>query len=583
MKRTITHSLVAICFAAAPAFAQRGPGSGAQAAIREDGLDPSPVGAPTDLDTDKFINDWRKSPVRTLFGKLAIQDMLTKLEGPDPQHPSRKGAVLTGITAISHGNLASGATASGREQAGERMVFYSVSGEGTLSSNGKNFDVKEGTGFTLTPEFDFKLTATKPLEFYVRTEPIPAGTTSSPNILVVSRWDNDRRVGAHWAHIGNGGPQGLSLITVAPRTMPQPHSHPAEECWLAVKGETVLSLGKVTMKMTPGMAYKIPPSGIAAHSNINLGEEPVELIFMGPANNGGGRGRGGPGAQGQPTPGRGGQPATDYARLDNSSYNYGNEQDIDMFMGDWHNGFPRIEHGNMYFRDMLTALRGNDPLHPQRRGGVLTNAQAVSYVQLEPNSSAHPVEGELKDAQETFIVNSGAGIITSGGKKTELQKDMAFILTPGLDYKLTAIGDKYMTFYAVTEKLPEGFTPKSTLTVVDNRNKPQATNLWVDKERPLITREDGLSQYDSLTQVEQGNMTMSRPYSDNPGVEEIWIATDGDVDMLLGKELRKLPAGTAYRVPSTGITAHTQINVSGKPAKYIYMVKQVERKIEASK
>jgi len=95
----------------------------------------------------------------------------------------------------------------------------------------------------------------------------------------------------------------------------------------------------------------------------------------------------------------------------------------------------------------------------------------------------------------------------------------------------------------------------------------------VDKERPLITKEDGLSQYASLTQVEQGNMTMSRPYSDNAGVEEIWIATDGDVEMLLGKELRKLPAGTAYRVPSTGITAHTQINVSGKPAKYIYMVK----------
>jgi hypothetical protein len=66
---------------------------------------------------------------------------------------------------------------------------------------------------------------------------------------------------------------------------------------------------------------------------------------------------------------------------------------------------------------------------------------------------------------------------------------------------------------------------------------------------------------------------MSRPYSDGEGVEEIWIATDGDSDMLFGKELRKLPAGTAYRVPSTGITAHANINISGKPVHFIYFVK----------
>jgi len=62
-------------------------------------------------------------------------------------------------------------------------------------------------------------------------------------------------------------------------------------------------------------------------------------------------------------------------------------------------------------------------------------------------------------------------------------------------------------------------------------------------------------------------------YSDDQGVEEIWIATEGDIDMLLGKELRKLPVGTAYRVPSTGITAYSNINVSGKTVKFIYTVK----------
>ena len=51
------------------------------------------------------------------------------------------------------------------------------------------------------------------------------------------------------------------------------------------------------------------------------------------------------------------------------------------------------------------------------------------------------------------------------------------------------------------------------------------------------------------------------------------IATDGDSDMLFGKMLRKLPAGTAYKVPPTGITAHANINISGKTTGFIYMVK----------
>ena len=98
-------------------------------------------------------------------------------------------------------------------------------------------------------------------------------------------------------------------------------------------------------------------------------------------------------------------------------------------------------------------------------------------------------------------------------------------------------------------------TPKTTLDVVDNHGKAAVTNAWVDREVPLITKGDGLSQYGAVTKVEMDSMTTSRPHSAAQGVEEIWIATEGDTEILLGKELRKLSAGTAFRVPSTGITA----------------------------
>jgi hypothetical protein len=64
-------------------------------------------------------------PARCI-AKLVFRDMLTRLESPDPQHPTRKGAVLTAITAISYATLDPGATASGRAQTGERQVFYAT-------------------------------------------------------------------------------------------------------------------------------------------------------------------------------------------------------------------------------------------------------------------------------------------------------------------------------------------------------------------------------------------------------------------------------------------------------------------------
>jgi mannose-6-phosphate isomerase-like protein (cupin superfamily) len=584
MKKNIMVSLITICLAAAFGYGQRGPRTEQQSTAREDALDPTPIDPAVDANNDMFVNNWKNSQPRTIYGHLVIRDILTRLEGPDPVHPAKRGAVLLSLTAISYATLAPGAIASGRAQKGEQQVFYATGGAGEITVNSKPYNVKDGTGFTLTPDFDFKLSSNgkEPLTFYVRIEPLADNYTPNQNLVVVNRFDNDRRVGAHWVHIGNGGPAGLSLITIAPHTIPQPHSHANEEMWIMVKGETICSLGKHIYRMTPGTAYKIPPTGVVAHTNINMGEEPVQMLFVG-ANRGGGPGgraaqagqavqagqaaQAGPGRQGGQTP------QADYGRLDNSPINRATEHDVDMFMNNWRDAFPRIVHGNLYFRDMLTALVGPDSLHPARKGACLENAEAVSYAMLEPNSTAHKIDGELKGIQEIFVVNSGTGVITSGSQKVELAQGMAFIITPDLDFRLTATGDKYLTFYVVSEKLPQGFTPKTTLQVIDNRSKATTTKNWVDVERPLITKDDGLSQYSAIIQVEMDPMTMARPYSAGQGIEEIWITTDSDTNMLFGKQLRSLPIGTAYRIPSTGITAHSNINTSNKKIHFLYMVK----------
>lgn len=103
-------------------------------------------------------------------------------------------------------------------------MFYTTGGAGRLAVNGKTHALADGIGFTLAPDFDFRLanTGKTPLAFYVRTEPLPADAADSPDVVVVSRWTQDRRIGAHWLHICNGGPADMLLCTIAPNTTPQP-------------------------------------------------------------------------------------------------------------------------------------------------------------------------------------------------------------------------------------------------------------------------------------------------------------------------------------------------------------------------
>jgi len=529
-------------------------------------LNPRQFDPSVDPDIDMFINHWSNSVPRVMYGHLVFRDVLTSLQGPDRLNPTKKGAVLVEQTAISYATLEPGATAKGHAKDSEQQVFYVTGGTGKITSGNKTFGIKEGNGFILTPEFDFKLTCTgaEQLSFYIVTEPLPDGFKANKELVLKNRFDGRKSTGAHWAHIGNGiiskndgvaNYGGLGLITIDARTIPHPHSHGEgiEECWIMVKGETMLHLGKQLRKCPAGTIYKVPPSGLTAHTNINLGEEPVQMIHMMKSVSG---------------------KAKEFAMLDPGMYNPSVDPDIDMFMGNWRNSMPRIMHRNLIFRDMLTSLEGPDDLHPIRRGACLVYAEAISYATIEPGAVARPVKGELDGIQQVFTVNSGIGQITSGTKTQELKKGMAFIITPGLDFELTAIGNDNMSFYVATEKIPAGFTPNKTLKIVDNRGEAPFMKVhWANIDREMIKRKNGMCQYSAFTEVKLDAMTIAQPHSHEAGVEEIWIATEGDIELLFGKQLRKLPVGSAYRIPSTGKTAHANINATDSMIKLIHMMK----------
>lgn len=525
---------------------------------RQDALDPTPVDPAKDPDIGLFLGDWRMAKPRNLFGALVVHDILTPLGDADPLRPRARGAVLQDITSVSRATLARGARATGRMPPGTRATFYTSDGTGQLQVNGRSHALREGVGFLLTADFTFTLTnsGTTPLAFYVRMEPVPEGTPPAADVSMVSRWDNDRRIGAHWLHICNGGPTGMLLCTIAPHTMPQPHSHNWEELWLAVKGESVLMLGKQLVRMRPGQAYKIPPSGLAPHSNLNPGSEPIQMIYMGPAVR-------------KPRP-----PLPDFAQLENKPIDPVGAPDIDLFIGHAPDAYPRIAHGNLYMRDMLTALTGGDPARPIRKGAVLTAATAISHAMLEPGATAHPTEGDAKDVQEIFIVEKGTGVLRVNGRDLPLSAGQAFILRAGEDFRLTATGSTYLSFHVMAERLAPGATP-AVVEVIDRQGAQPVTTDWHNQRRPVVTAANGLQRLNAISAVALKPLAIARPYSVAAGGEEIWIALD-DVEALIGKQLRTLKAGTAYKVPPTGITAHANINLGDRPARFLHIVAKAQ-------
>jgi uncharacterized cupin superfamily protein len=72
-------------------------------------------------------------------------------------------------------------------------------------------------------------------------------------------------------------------------------------------------------------------------------------------------------------------------------------------------------------------------------------------------------------------------------------------------------------------------------------------------------------------------MTIAQPHSHEKGVEEVWIALDGDIRVLLGKQIRALPVGAAYKVPADGITAHANINQTDRPVNLMWMMRVPEK------
>ncbi|MFA6472818.1 MAG: cupin domain-containing protein, partial [Candidatus Latescibacterota bacterium] len=94
----------------------------------------------------------------------------------------------------------------------------------------------------------------------------------------------------------------------------------------------------------------------------------------------------------------------------------------------------------------MTRLEG-DPLHPQKKGAVLTSVRSISYGALKPGASTIP--SRMFREQCIFYIVSGKGVIRSQNAEAGLREGIGALLPPGVEFTLSNTGKEPLILYMI--------------------------------------------------------------------------------------------------------------------------------------
>ncbi|MHB9027822.1 MAG: cupin domain-containing protein [Candidatus Latescibacterota bacterium] len=261
-----------------------------------------------------------------------------------------------------------------------------------------------------------------------------------------------------------------------------------------------------------------------------------------------------------------------YYELDPKPYNPAVDVNTDMFMADWRDSSPRLEHGTLIVRDILTRHDGEDPLKPKNRGAVLNVLTEYAHATLPSRSVTAPAK--LVGAQKIFYFLAGTGAVTAGGKTSSVYSYVAVLIPEGLEFTIKNTGDSDLTMIIVGEPTWPGFQPRKDMLTRDENALPISgvTGHWVNINKQVFTKADGLSAIIGFSPVWLDPITMAQPHaSKGLGTDVLWLALEGDIYTLFGKKLYHLKPGMAFKNPSDGKVYHSNINMTGKQIKLLWV------------
>jgi len=263
-----------------------------------------------------------------------------------------------------------------------------------------------------------------------------------------------------------------------------------------------------------------------------------------------------------------------YSQLELRPYDPKVDPDIDMYISHWKESTPYQKCGSLIVRDIFTRGDG-DPLHPKTRGAVLEFLNQLSYAKLQKHKSTPTTT--LRDEQIIFYIDAGKGALKAGDKVAELKSGVGIFMPAGLEFTMSNDGDEPLTMYLISEPVHDGFKPISEMLVKDESTMPINTTQshWSHILRVFFYGDEAKRAFSTISgmcPVWFDPMTMGQPHSHKPGDEEVWFVVEGEIILLLGKELRKLTPGSAFKIPPNGTTPHSTINVSDETVKLVWFM-----------
>lgn len=269
-------------------------------------------------------------------------------------------------------------------------------------------------------------------------------------------------------------------------------------------------------------------------------------------------------------------PAAAAQNLDGNPYDPARDPDIDLFMSNWKESMPAHTHGSLIERPIFT--RG-DNMHPPRKGAVLEYTNRFVHATLPARAITTPVT--LDGEQEVLYILGGTGTITGAGKTYDLYKGIAVLVPAKLEFTMRNTSDAPLTMYLVSEPIPAGFRPNDALLVKDENTTPVVDSKahWVGIVKGLFGTADGLGTMESILTCGFPAMSIFHPHSHVEGTEEIWTTIDQPLYVLLGKQLRYQPVGTAYMIPPDGNTPHANINTGDHTITMFYYARYADHAV----
>jgi mannose-6-phosphate isomerase-like protein (cupin superfamily) len=241
--------------------------------------------------------------------------------------------------------------------------------------------------------------------------------------------------------------------------------------------------------------------------------------------------------------------------------------DVSLYINHWRNAAPRVGHGGLIERDILTP---GDPFHPAKKGAVLRFLKTYARAELAPGTGTR----DWKDDREQvfFFIMAGSGSIAALGRTAGIEEGTAVVVPPGIACRLANPGDRPLEMLLAAEETPADFVPLKEISIGRFRDSlPLIGAHWAHVARPFAyDREPKFAHPMGFVVVSMDECDIAQPHTHPAAAEEIWLQVKGHSLLFFGNELLKQEPGEAFLVPPNNKAPHSSIRPDGEPQLWLF-------------